>query len=399
MDHSPQQSQGSVSEVFRAFLKLGLTSFGGPIAHLGYFRDELVTRRKWLSESAYADLVALCQFLPGPASSQVGFALGLTRAGWLGAFAAFLAFTLPSAMILLALAMTATRLESPLALGVLHGLKIVAVAIVAQAVWGMAKNLCPDKERATIAVVAVLLLAWAPGAIGMMAAILLGALAGLALGKGQVTIGEHLPVPVSRKAGLMAFALFVALLIGLPVLAGQAQGWALADSFFRAGSLVFGGGHVVLPLLQAETVTAGWVSGDAFLAGYGAAQAVPGPLFTFAAWLGAVMGSAPNGVAGATIALVALFLPAFLILIGALPFWDQLRRKTWAQSAMQGANAAVVGILGAALYSPVFTSAIGGMPDFALALISFVALMAWKAPPWVVVLLAAVGGAALSLLM
>ena len=399
MDHSPQQSQGSVSEVFRAFLKLGLTSFGGPIAHLGYFRDELVTRRKWLSESAYTDLVALCQFLPGPASSQVGFALGLTRAGWLGAFAAFLAFTLPSAMILLALAMTATRLESPLALGVLHGLKIVAVAIVAQAVWGMAKSLCPDKERATIAVVAVLLLAWAPGAIGMMAAILLGALAGLALGKGQVTIGEHLPVPVSRKAGLMAFALFVALLIGLPVLAGQAQGWALADSFFRAGSLVFGGGHVVLPLLQAETVTPGWVSDDAFLAGYGAAQAVPGPLFTFAAWLGAVMGPAPNGVAGATIALVALFLPGFLILIGALPFWDQLRRKTWAQSAMQGANAAVVGILGAALYSPVFTSAIGGMPDFALALICFVALMAWKAPPWVVVLLAAVGGAALSLLM
>ena len=399
MDHSPQQSQGSVSEVFRAFLKLGLTSFGGPIAHLGYFRDELVTRRKWLSESAYADLVALCQFLPGPASSQVGFALGLTRAGWLGAFAAFLAFTLPSAMILLALAMTATRLEGPLALGVLHGLKIVAVAIVAQAVWGMAKNLCPDKERATIAVVAVLLLAWAPGVIGMMAAILLGALAGLALGKGQVTIGEHLPVPVSRKAGLTAFALFAVLLIGLPILAGQAQGWALADSFYRAGSLVFGGGHVVLPLLQAETVTPGWVSDDAFLAGYGAAQAVPGPLFTFAAWLGAVMGPAPNGVAGAMIALVAVFLPGFLILIGALPFWDQLRRTTWAQSAMQGANAAVVGILGAALYSPVFTSAIGGMPDFALALICFVALMAWKAPPWVVVLLAAVGGAALSLMM
>lgn len=399
MDHSPQQSQGSVSEVFRAFLKLGLTSFGGPIAHLGYFRDELVTRRKWLSESAYADLVALCQFLPGPASSQVGFALGLTRAGWLGAFAAFLAFTLPSAMILLALAMTATRLEGPLALGVLHGLKIVAVAIVAQAVWGMAKNLCPDKERATIAVVAVLLLAWAPGVIGMMAAILLGALAGLALGKGQVTIGEHLPVPVSRKAGLTAFALFAVLLIGLPILAGQAQGWALADSFYRAGSLVFGGGHVVLPLLQAETVAPGWVSDDAFLAGYGVAQAVPGPLFTFAAWLGAVMGPAPNGVAGAMIALVAVFLPGFLILIGALPFWDQLRRTTWAQSAMQGANAAVVGILGAALYSPVFTSAIGGMPDFALALICFVALMAWKAPPWVVVLLAVVGGAALSLMM
>ncbi len=397
MDHSPPQSQASVSEVFRVFLKLGLTSFGGPIAHLGYFRDELVTRRKWLSESAYADLVALCQFLPGPASSQVGFALGLTRAGWLGALAAFLAFTLPSALILLALAMTATRLEGPLALGVLHGLKIVAVAIVAQAVWGMAKNLCPDRERATIAVVAVLLLAWAPGAIGMMAAILLGALAGRALGKGQVTIGEHLPVPVSRTAGLTAFALFAVLLIGLPLLAGQAQGWALADSFYRAGSLVFGGGHVVLPLLQAETVASGWVSEDAFLAGYGAAQAVPGPLFTFAAWIGAVMGPQPNGVAGAAIALAALFLPGFLILIGALPFWDQLRRTTWAQSAMQGANAAVVGILGAALYSPVFTSVIGSMPDFALALICFVALIAWKAPPWVVVLLAAVGGVALGL--
>lgn len=397
MGHSPQQSQGSVSEVFRVFLKLGLTSFGGPIAHLGYFRDELVTRRKWLSESAYADLVALCQFLPGPASSQLGFALGLTRAGWGGAFAAFLAFTLPSALILLALAMTATRLEGPLALGVLHGLKIVAVAIVAQAVWGMAKNLCPDKERATIAVVAVLLLAWAPGAIGMMAAILLGALAGLVLSNGQVAVGDHLPVPVSRTAGLTAFALFAALLIGLPILAKQAQGWALADSFYRSGSLVFGGGHVVLPLLQAETVAPGWVSDDAFLAGYGAAQAVPGPLFTFAAWLGAVMGPQPNGVAGAAIALAALFLPGFLILIGALPFWDQLRRTTWAQSAMQGANAAVVGILGAALYTPVFTSAIGGMPDFALALICFVALIAWKAPPWVVVLLAAVGGVALGL--
>ncbi len=397
MGHSPQQSQGSVSEVFRVFLKLGLTSFGGPIAHLGYFRDELVTRRKWLSESAYADLVALCQFLPGPASSQVGFALGLTRAGWGGAFAAFLAFTLPSALILLALAMTATRLEGPLALGVLHGLKIVAVAIVAQAVWGMAKNLCPDKERATIAVVAVLLLAWAPGAIGMMAAILLGALAGLVLSNGQVAVGDHLPVPVSRTAGLTAFALFAALLIGLPILAKQAQGWALADSFYRSGSLVFGGGHVVLPLLQAETVAPGWVSDDAFLAGYGAAQAVPGPLFTFAAWLGAVMGPQPNGVAGAAIALAELFLPGFLILIGALPFWDQLRRTTWAQSAMQGANAAVVGILGAALYTPVFTSAIGGMPDFALASICFVALIAWKAPPWVVVLLAAVGGVALGL--
>jgi chromate transporter len=395
MDYDPQQPQGSVSEVFRVFLKLGLTSFGGPIAHLGYFRDEVVTRRKWLSESAYADLVALCQFLPGPASSQVGFALGLTRAGWGGALAAFVAFTLPSAMILLALALTAGHIESPIGLGVLHGLKIVAVAIVAQAVWGMARNLCPDKERATIAVAAVILLAFAPGALGMMGAILLGAVAGLGLGKGQETVGAHLPVPVSRRAGMTALALFALLLVGLPALAGLGQGFALTDSFYRAGSLVFGGGHVVLPLLQAETVVPGWVSEDAFLAGYGAAQAVPGPLFTFAAWLGAVMEPKPNGAAGASIALMALFLPGFLILIAALPFWDQFRRKVWAQSAMQGANAAVVGILGAALYSPVFTSAIGGMADFSLALTCFVALMAWKAPPWAVVLLAAAGGVTL----
>lgn len=396
MDLRPQQPQGSVSEVFRVFLGLGLTSFGGPIAHLGYFRDELVSRRKWLSESAYVDLVALCQFLPGPASSQVGFALGLMRAGWGGALAAFVAFTLPSAMILLVLAMTAARIESAVGLGILHGLKIVAVAIVAQAVWGMACNLCPDRERASIAVAAVILLAFAPGAVGMMGAILLGAIAGLGLRKGTATTGVHLSVPVSRLAGVAALALFVLLLAVLPVLAEFGQGFALVDSFYRAGSLVFGGGHVVLPLLQAETVaSSGWVSEDAFLSGYGAVQAVPGPLFTFAAWLGAVMKPEPNGIVGASIALVALFLPGSLIRIGALPFWDQFRRKAWAQSAMQGANAAVVGILGAALYSPVFTSAIGGMPDFALALVCFVALMAWEAPPWTVVLLAATGGAAL----
>ncbi|PWL18489.1 chromate transporter [Falsochrobactrum shanghaiense] len=395
MDYRHQQTQGSVSEVFGVFLKLGLTSFGGPVAHLGYFRDELVIRRKWLSENAYADLVALCQFLPGPASSQLGFALGLSRAGWGGALAAFLAFTLPSALLLLMLAMGAGAIQHPLGLGALYGLKIVAVAIVAQAVWGMAKNLCPDKERASIAVAAVIVLAIAPGAIGMMGAILLGAIAGLGINKGRAMAGGYLPIPVSRGTGLAALALFIILLLGLPVLARQDQALALADSFYRAGSLVFGGGHVVLPLLQAETVATGWVSEDAFLAGYGAAQAVPGPLFTFAAWLGAVMKPEPNGIAGAAIALFSLFLPGFLILIGALPFWDLFRRKAWAQSAMQGANAAVVGILGAALYSPVFTSTIGGMGDFALALVCFVALMAWKAPPWAVVMLAACAGAVL----
>lgn len=376
-----------------AFLKLGLTSFGGPVAHLGFFRDEFVLRRKWLDEAAYADLVALCQFLPGPASSQVGFALGLMRAGWGGALAAFAAFTLPSAILLTALALTATRIEGPLAAGLLHGLKLAAVAIVAQAVWGMARSLCPDRERAVIAVLAVAVLAFAPGSVGMMVAIAFGALAGLLLNKGQALPGTMTPVAVGKRTGLAALALFVALLVGLPLLAGLGQGVVLAEAFYRAGALVFGGGHVVLPLLEAATVQPGWVSEDAFLTGYGAAQAVPGPLFTFAAWLGAVMGPAPNGILGAGIALLALFLPGFLLLVAALPFLGWMRRHRLAQSGMQGANAAVVGILAAALYDPVFTSAVTGMPDFALALAGFVALTVWRAPPWSVVLLVATGGA------
>lgn len=394
---APARAAGSAAEVFLAFLKLGLTSFGGPIAHLGYFRDELVIRRRWLTEPAYADVVALCQFLPGPASSKVGLTLGLIRAGWGGGLAAFLGFTLPSAILMLTLALTATRIEGPVMSGLLHGLKIVAVAVVAQAVLGMARSLCPDRERAAIAVAAVVLLAAAPGSVGMIAAITAGALAGLALDRGQAGEGARLAVPVTRRAGIAAAVLFGLLLVGLPLLAGMGQGFALADSFYRAGALVFGGGHVVLPLLQAETVAPGWVSEDAFLAGYGAAQAVPGPLFTFAAWLGAVMTPEPNGIPGAVIALLALFLPGFLLLIAALPFWDRLRQRRRAQSAMQGANAAVVGILGAALYDPVFTSAVGDRADFALALACFVALVAWKAPPWTIVLAGAAGGAALSL--
>ncbi|WP_028031866.1 chromate efflux transporter [Gemmobacter nectariphilus] len=390
--------RGHVSEVLAAFVKLGLTSFGGPVAHLGYFRDEFVTRRRWLSDAAYADLVALCQFLPGPASSQVGFALGLMRAGWGGALAAFLAFTLPSALLLVVLALGAAQIEGALALGVLHGLKIVAVAIVAQAVWGMARSLCPDPARAGIAVAAVGLLAFVPGSAGMVTVIALGAAAGLALGRGAGSQGVPLAVPVSRSMGVAALVLCGALLLVLPLLAGLGQGFALADRFYRAGALVFGGGHVVLPLLEAGTVATGWVSQDAFLAGYGAAQAVPGPLFTFAAWLGAVMGPAPNGVIGAAIALVALFLPGFLILIGVLPFWDRFRRVPWAQSAMQGANAAVVGVLGAALYDPVFVSGITGKADFALALVCFTGLVVWRLPSWAVVLLGAAGGAALSVI-
>jgi chromate transporter len=393
-----QPTQGTPGEVFTTFLKLGLTSFGGPIAHLGYFREELVNRRKWLSDHAYADLVALCQFLPGPASSQVGFALGMMRAGWLGALAAFTAFTLPSALALLAFAMTAASIAGPVGVGALHGLKIVAVAIVAQAVWGMAKNVCPDRERAAIAVVAVAMLAFLPGAIGMIGAIIVGAALGFTLGRGTgAPIGGHITMPVTRGISGVVVMIFVGLLLLLPLLAGQGQALAVFDSFYRAGALVFGGGHVVLPLLEAEVVQPGWVTPDAFLAGYGAAQAVPGPLFTFAAYLGAVLGPEPNGVMGSVIALVAVFLPGFLILIGVLPYWDQFRSMARAQSLMQGANAAVVGILGAALYSPVFTSAISDMHDFALALACFVLLMAWKMPPWGVVIVAALGGIGLAL--
>ena len=392
-------AQGTPGEVFSAFFKLGLTSFGGPVAHLGYFRDELVIRRKWLSDHAYADLVTLCQFLPGPASSQVGFALGMIRAGWLGALAAFTAFTLPSALVLMVFAMTAASISGPIGTGALNGLKIVAVAIVAQAVWGMARTLCPDRERAAIAVGAVALLAFLPGAFGMVGAIVLGALAGLALGRGTATpVGGHVTMPVTHGVGVAALVVFAGLLFVLPVIAGQSQLLAVIDSFYRAGALVFGGGHVVLPLLQAEVVAPGWVTPDQFLAGYGAAQAVPGPLFTFAAYLGAVLGPEPNGVAGAMIALLAVFLPGFLILTGILPFWDRFRAMAPAQSLMQGANAAVVGILGAALYSPVFTSAIGDMRDLALALVCFVLLMAWKAPPWIAVIVAAAGGAGLALI-
>lgn len=387
--------KGSASEVFAAFLKLGLTSFGGPIAHLGYFRDELVVRRRWIDEKGYADLVALCQFLPGPASSQVGFALGLLRAGPLGAAAAWAAFTLPSAILLVMFALGAAAFGGPIGSGIIHGLKVVAVAIVAQATWGMAKNLCPDRERASIALAAVLIVILAAGSIGQIAAIVLGGLAGLWLcrSKGEAVTG-HVSFPVSRPAGAAAITLFFILLFGLPVIvaATSLQSVAVFDSFFRAGSLVFGGGHVVLPLLEAEVVQSGWVTPNQFLAGYGAAQAVPGPLFTFASYLGAVLSSEPNGFFGATIALIAIFLPGFLLLIGVLPFWDVFRARPTAQALMRGANAAVVGILGAALYQPVWTSAIDGPYQFALALTCFVLLMAWKAPPWIVVLVGAAGG-------
>ncbi len=396
-----EKSANPIAEIFTAFLKLGLTSFGGPIAHLGYFRTEFVERRKWLSESSYADIVALCQFLPGPASSQVGFTLGILRGnGLLGGLVAWSAFTMPSAIILFAFALGATAFSGPLADGVLHGLKLVAVAVVAQAIWGMARSLTPDRERAAIALAAVAIVVFIGGSFGQIGAIALGAVAGLWLchGDGPTATGR-LGFSVSRRHGIAALVLFAVLFLVTPLVAAQtgSQGLALFDAFYRSGALVFGGGHVVLPLLQAEVVTPGWVGNADFLAGYGMAQAVPGPLFTFAAYLGAVSGPAPNGLAGAVIALLALSLPGLLLVYGMLPFWDALRLRPAAQAAMRGTNAAVVGILGAALYNPVWTSAVLSPRDFAVALAGFLLLTVWKLPPWIVVVLLAVAGAMLQL--
>ncbi len=393
-----QQPRGTAGEIFAAFLKLGVTSFGGPIAHLGYFRNELVIRRRWIDERGYADLVALCQFLPGPASSQVGFALGLLRGGPLGALAAWAGFTLPSAILLVLFAFATATSRTAANSDIVHGLKAVAVAIVAQAVWGMARTLCPDKARTAIALGAVLIVIFASGAFAQVAAILAGGLAGLWLCRSNnEAISGHLAFPVSPATGAICLLLYAALLFGLPALAAalSSHGIAVFDSFYRAGALVFGGGHVVLPLLQAGVVGPGWVSTDTFLSGYGAAQAVPGPLFTFAAYLGASLGPQPNGLPGAAIALLAIFLPGFLLLVGVIPFWDGLRAQPNAQAFMRGSNAAVVGILGAALYQPIWTSAIVGPYEFALALTCFLLLMVWKAPPWTVVLVAIFGGIAI----
>ena len=401
MAYSPRKEDSarvtSVSEVFGAFLKLGLTSFGGPIAHLGYFRNELVVRRKWIDEAGYGDLIALCQFLPGPASSQVGFSLGVLRGGGiLGGLAAWVAFTMPSALLLVAFAFGAAAFTGPVSQGLLHGLKLVAVAVVAQAVWGMARTLAPDRARAGIALAAIAVIVSIHGSVGQIAAIALGALAGLYLCRGAASPVEgHLSFPVSRRNSVIALGLFAAFFIIPPLLTRSSGGHGLAlfNAFYRSGALVFGGGHVVLPLLQAQVVTPGWVANEAFLAGYGVAQAVPGPLFSFAAYLGAVMGPAGHSVAGAAVALVAIFLPGLLLVYGMLPFWDALRSRQTAQAAMRGANAAVVGILGAALYNPVWTSAVLAPRDFALATAGFLLLAVWKAPPWIVVVLLAAAGA------
>lgn len=389
----------SSGQVFLTFLKLGLTSFGGPIAHLGYFRNEFVVRRKCLREETYADLVALCQFLPGPASSQVGIGIGISQAGLCGGTVAWIGFTLPSAVALILFAYGVTALQaSVVEVGWLHGLKVVAVAVVAQAIWGMAKVLCPDKPRGTVALLAAMLtLAW-PGVPGQMAAVIGGALLGLFFldYEQPVSHDPHLFAP-GKTIAIISLGLFFGLLIILPVLTvGGSQALALIDSFYRSGSLVFGGGHVVLPLLQAEVVNPGWISKDMFLAGYGAAQAVPGPLFTFAAYLGAAINVSPNGWVGGLLCLFAIFLPSFLLVVGILPFWEGLRRVLRVRKALTGINAAVVGLLVAAFYDPVWSSGILSAGDFLLALAAFGLLTVWKMPPWVVVGATGLGGAILS---
>ena len=383
-------------EVLAVASRLGLTSFGGPVAHLGYYRSEYVVRRRWLDEPTYADLVALCQFLPGPASSQVGIAIGIFRAGLLGGLAAWVGFTLPSAIALVLFGLGIKGFDLSGA-GWLHGLKVGAVAVVAQAVWGMGQALCPDRERISIAIVAALTALTWPTAGGQVLVIAAAGLVGLRLlpGSGGPAAPPGVRVPFGRATGVVALTAFFALLVALPVLRQVVPSPPLAvfDGFYRAGALVFGGGHVVLPLLQAEVVPPGWVTNEEFLAGYGAAQAVPGPLFTFAAYLGAVMHTQPSGWAGAALALVAIFLPGFLLVVGALPFWDALRLHPSFQAALRGINAAVVGVLLAALYHPVWTSAIHAPADFALALAAFGLLTVWRLPPWLVVAFAAAGGA------
>jgi len=384
----------SVLEVARVFLKLGLTSFGGPIAHLGYFREEFVNRRKWLDEKAFADIVALCQFLPGPASSQVGIAIGNLRAGFWGGLSSWLGFTIPSAVALILFGYGTGIMESGASAGWLHGLKVVAVAVVAQAVWNMAISLCPDRPRQTIALLATLMVILWHSSLSQIAVIVIAGIAGWKFlhSERSTTVSQTPALSVrSHPVAVGLLILFFVLMAVLPLLASLFPGSPLAviASFYRVGSLVFGGGHVVLPLLQAEVVPPGWVTNDAFLAGYGAAQAVPGPLFTFAAYLGTVMSPQPHGWIGGMLCLAAIYLPSFLLLMGALPFWETLRAQASVQSVLMGVNASVVGLLLAALYDPLWTSAILSVKDFALALICFGLLAVWKVPPWVIVIFSA----------
>ena len=396
-DAGPAPSEG-LGEVFRVFLKLGLTSFGGPIAHLGYFRAEFVERRRWLTEQSFADFVALAQFLPGPASSQTGFGIGLLRAGILGGLAAWAGFTLPSAILMVLFAYGSGSIaESSLGSGLLHGLKLAAVAIVAQAVMGMARTLCPDRARASIGTVALVVMLVAPWSILQLGVIVAGGLAGLLMCKAPAEVaGDIQAVPLTRGAGLACLAAFFGLLV-VSFIPAPAGAVALFDAFYRSGALVFGGGHVVLPLLRTAVVAPAWVPDGAFLAGYGAAQALPGPLFAFAAYLGAVATVPPGGIVGAVVALTAIFVPGGLCFLGALPFWRALRSDARARAAMLGTNAAVVGLIGAALYDPVWTSAVRSPIDFAIAASAFILLIAWRAPPLLVVTLSALAGMGTSL--
>ena len=391
----------TVTQVFLAFLKLGLTSFGGPVAHLGYFRNEFVERRCVMQDAAYADLVSLCQFLPGPASSQIGIGIGITQAGLRGGIAAWVGFTLPSAIALVLFAYGIAALdESVVQTGWLHGLKVAAVAVVAQAILGMSRMLCPDWPRRRVAIFAAFLTLILPGILGQMSAIGCGMILGLFFLNYEAS-NDHTPhlFTLSKKISVISLTLFFALLLSLPILAQQgSQALALVDSFYRSGALVFGGGHVVLPLLKAEVVNPGWINQDMFLAGYGAAQAVPGPLFTFAAYLGTAMNTAPSGWFGGFLCLLAIFLPSFLLVTGILPFWEDLRKNPRIKKALVGVNAAVVGLLLSAFYDPVWTSGILSASDFVLALLAFVMLVYWKTPPWIVVVATGVGGAIISYL-
>lgn len=402
MSMSPPGKTGSAIEVLSAFLKLGLTSFGGPIAHIGYFRREFVERRRWLDDETFTDLVGLCQFLPGPASSQAGFSIGLLRAGWPGGLAAWCGFTLPSVALLIAFAIVAPELGGPVGSGLIHGLKLVAVAVVAQAVWDMARRLCPDHRRAGIALAAIAILSVLTTVYAQLIVIVLGAVLGFVLCRTTASttmagMRQHTDeFRVSRTVGAIALVVFCGLLFGLPGLAAFDSTHAVRvfDAFYRSGALVFGGGHVVLPLLQRETVATGWVSANDFLAGYGAAQAVPGPLFTFSAFLGWIMSSAPHRGWGALLAVAGIFLPGLLLVLAALPYWQALRAHPSMAAVLSGVNAAVVGLLATALYSPVWTSAVRSEVDFAVATAGFFLLTRWRIPPLAVVALSAIAGVA-----
>jgi chromate transporter len=388
---------GSPREVLAAFGKLGVSCFGGPIAHLGYFREEFVVRRRWLDEGAYADLVALCQFLPGPASSQVGFAIGLLRAGYWGGLAAWAGFTLPSALLLVLFAYGSPVFQGRIGDGFVHGLKLVAVVIVAQAVWGMARTFCQDRRSASIAAIAAVILSFSPTSAGQIAIVVFGALAGLAFCDRlpqAADVASPAAQPVSHRIAAAALAVFLLLLAGLPLAANlsHVEGIKFFDAFYRSGALVFGGGHVVLPLLREAVVVPGYVGESNFLAGYGAAQAVPGPLFTFAAYLGAAAISPVGGVGGAVIGLIAIFLPGLLILLAALPFWTRLRQQAKTRRIMAGINAAVVGLLAAAFYDPVFVNAVKTRADFGFAVAGFALLAFWRVPPLFIVVFGALAG-------